>query len=86
MSNTMRRNGAKVEEAAKRCALAGEGGYWLRVTINQVAKEAGVSKPTAQKYMMLLVEYGVFKEEERDMRYCVKNTPRTFRLIQTVGV
>lgn len=86
MSRTQVKNGSKVEEAAKRVALAGEGGYWLRVTVAQVAKEAGVSKPTAQKYMNILCEYKVFKEEERDMRYCVKNTPRTYRLIQTIGV
>lgn len=86
MSRTMQRNGSKVEEAAKRVALAGEGVYWLYVTVNQVAKEAGVSKPTAQKYMNLLCQYGVFKEMERDMRYCLKNTPRQYRLIQTLGV
>jgi len=86
MSRTQVRNGSKVEEAAKRIALAGEGVYWLSVTINQVAKEAKVSKPTAQKYMNMLVEYKVFKEVERDMRYCLKNTPRVYRLIQTLGV
>lgn len=86
MSRTQIRNGTAVEEAAKRVALAGEGGYWLHVTIAQVAKEAKCSKPTAQKYMNMLVEHGVFKEVERDMRYCVRNTPRTYRLIQTLGV
>ena len=85
MSRTQVKNGSKVEEAAKRVALAGEGGYWLHVNIAQVAKEAGVSKPTAQKYMNILCEYKVFKEVERDMRYCVKNTPRQYRLIQTLN-
>jgi len=86
MSRTQVRNGSKVEAAAKRIALAGEGVHWLYVTINQVAKEAGVSKPTAQKYMNMLVDYKVFKEVERDMRYCLPNTPRQYRLIQTLGV
>jgi len=56
----MRRNGSIVEAAADREALAGEGIYWLRVTVNQVAKSAGVSKPTAQKYLDLLVEHGAY--------------------------
>jgi len=86
MSRTEAHNGAKVEEAAKRVALAGEGVYWLYCTISQVAKEAGCSKPTAQKYMNILVQHKVFKEVERDMRYCLKNTPRQYRLIQTIGV
>ena len=85
MSRTQVKNGSRVEVAAKRLALAGEGAYWLHVNIAQVAKEAGVSKPTAQKYMNILCEYKVFKEVERDMRYCVKNTPRTYRLIQTLN-
>lgn len=79
MTNTQRRNGAKVEQAADRVCLTGQGINWLRCTVGQVAKEANVSKPTAQKYLEMLVEHGAYVEEERDMRYCVRNTPRVFR-------
>jgi len=79
MTETQRRNGGKVERAADLVALKGQGINWLRVTVSQVAKEAGVSKPTAQKYLDMLVQHGAYIEEVRDMRYCTKNTPRTYR-------
>jgi len=84
VTKTMVKNGSRVEEAAYRLALAGEGHNWLRVNVAAVAKECHMSKPTVTKYMRLLVEHGVFTEEKRDMRYCSKNTPITFRLSATL--
>jgi len=84
MSRTQQKNGKRVEEAADKLSLEGEGHYYLRVTVAQVAREAGVSKPTAQKYLDMLVSHGTYIEEKRDMRYCAKNTPKTYRFAKHV--
>lgn len=84
MTRTMQKNGTRVEQAADRLALAGEGQNWLRVTISAIAKESGMSKPTVQKYMNMLVAHGAYIEEKRDMRYCTKNTPITYRFAKTI--
>lgn len=56
MTPTQRKNGQKVYGAA--LALAVErGGRWVAVfSVADVAKRAGVSKPTAQKYMLVMMQ------------------------------
>lgn len=78
MTGTMRRNGAKVEAAFWRVWNERSEIKWSMVTVGEVAKEAGCSKPTAQKYLQMLVDARVLYEMQRDMRYCAKNTQRSF--------
>lgn len=84
MSGTERKNGSRVEAAANAIALAGEGVWFGHVTLAQIAKASGMSKPTVKKYMDVLVEHGSYAENERDMRYCAKNTPRSYRLVKKI--
>jgi len=60
MSNRMIKMGNRVWEAAQRCAVKGVGHPRTGiVTVGEVAREAGVSAPTARKYMRLACEQGV---------------------------
>jgi len=63
MSKTELKNGQKVEEAVIDKLNIPEGGRpkcWS-VTVGQVAKAAGVSKPTARKYLNCMVEHGLLQ-------------------------
>jgi len=78
LTRTQIKNGQKIEAAALRVALAGEGVWRLHFTVGQVARESGMSKPTVQKYLDLLAQHKIIREIERDMRYCLKNTPKSY--------
>lgn len=54
MSNTMKRNGSRIEAAAVEVAKSSRD-----FTVGQVARQAGVSKPTARKYLDILSAAGV---------------------------
>jgi len=59
MSNREVKMGTRVWEAAMRCAKKGVSHPRTGiVTVGEVAFEAGVSKPTARKYMRLAAEAG----------------------------
>lgn len=57
MSRTMQRNGGVIEQAARGCATSSQ--FNGMFTIREVASRAGVSKPTAARYLDILVSYGV---------------------------
>jgi len=78
MSRTQMKNGQAVEKAIREVAL-NKAPLWYRMfSIGEVAKMAGMSKPTVVKYVEILKQAGLVEELERDMRYCIKTTPRTF--------
>jgi len=55
MSNTELGNAVRVYEAIQRVALA-KIGLWHRIfTVGEVAKAAGMSKPTCQKYIEFMI-------------------------------
>lgn len=54
MSRTEMKNGQKVYDAALTLAASGGGRYRAILKVLDVAKKAGVSKPTAQKYMRIM--------------------------------
>jgi len=56
----MRKNGMRVENSLKRLCHEGEFAYNGRsfVSVGQVANDAGVSKPTARKYLQMMFEAG----------------------------
>lgn len=56
MSNTQRKNGALVEESLSRLCNEGEFSIDGRVyvSVGQVAKDSGMSKPTCAKYLSML--------------------------------
>lgn len=60
MSKTVKKNGAAIEVSLKR--LCHESNFALDgkpfVSVGQVANDAGVSKPTARKYLNMLWEAG----------------------------
>ena len=60
MSRTQIKNGSNVQRALH-AVSAGKGfdGSNRLVTVGEVAKEAGCSRPTAKKYLIMLLGYGV---------------------------
>lgn len=79
MSRTEMKNGKKVEDAIKYVAMSKDSAWFGIVTIGEVARVSGKSKPTVQKYFQKLVDAGLLYEHPRDMRYCVKTTPKSFQ-------
>lgn len=60
MTKTMVRNGSQVQRALHAVSAGkGFGGANRLVTVGEVAKEAGCSRPTAKKYLDILVGYQV---------------------------
>lgn len=70
MTKTQIKNGKRIERAVSYVARQGRGVWYGYVTVKQVADEAKMSKPTARKYINMLVESGLLKSTEKDMRYC----------------
>jgi len=62
MSETELKNGERVYQAAKAVAFDGGGRFQAVFTVREVAKRAGCSKPTAQKYMRVMVENDVIEK------------------------
>jgi len=60
MSNTVRKNGKLIEVSLARLCKESEFTYsgQVYVSVGQVANDAGVSKPTARKYLNMLWEAG----------------------------
>jgi DNA-binding IclR family transcriptional regulator len=79
MTRTQARNGAAVENAIALVAYGKSPIFYGMFTIGEVAKVSGMSKPTVTKYIEMLKDHELVIEHERDMRYCTKLTPRTFR-------
>lgn len=61
MSRTELKNGQRVYEAALTVCVGGGGRYHSIFTVRDVAQKAGVSKPTAQKYMRIMVENDIIE-------------------------
>ena len=76
MSNTERRNGRRVERAFD--VIAAQNWHGV-VTVGELCRATGYSRPTVKKYLAVMEQHGLIIEQERDMRYCAHNTPRTFR-------
>lgn len=58
MSRTMRKNGQRIVDAINAHMPEALNGRWLFFTVGEVAKWADVSRPTARKYINILVEHG----------------------------
>jgi len=61
MSRTMMKNGQRVYDAVLTITASGGGRYQAVFGVADVAKKAGVSKPTAQKYMRIMIENDVIE-------------------------
>jgi len=81
MSSTERKNGAIVEGAIQDVAKSRDGVWYGHFTVGEVARYSRMSKPTVKKYLAMLIASGLVIEIERDMRYCAKNTTRSFRWV-----
>lgn len=79
MSRTEKRNGKAIEDAIREVAYNKSPIWYGMFTIGEVARMSGMSKPTVLKYIEMLKDFGTVEEMERDMRYCTKMTPRSFR-------
>ena len=59
MSRTMKKNGQRVYDAMSRLTGEGRGTGWEKCGTARVAEAAGVSKPTARKYLNIMREHGI---------------------------
>ena len=62
MTAAMKKNGQRVYDAALALTAGGGGRYVAILTVALIAKRAGCSKPTAQKYMRIMVENEVIEK------------------------
>lgn len=68
MSRTMQKNGKRVEGAMRKLTGEGRGSAWEKVTTARVAETAGVTKPTAAKYLLIMRDYGMVARHVFDGR------------------
>jgi len=68
MSRTMIKNGQRVYDAMAELTRQGRGTGWEKVTTQRVAEKAGVSKPTAAKYLLVMRDYGTINRHCFDGR------------------
>lgn len=81
MSVTEEKNAVKIYEGVQRIALA-KVGVWHRIfTVGEAAKAAGMSKPTASKYITLMLELRII--EELNPEYRRPRSPRMFKYVET---
>jgi len=59
MSRTELKNGEKVFQATKALAFEKGGRWQAAFKVSEVAKRAGCSKPTAQKYLQVMAQNDV---------------------------
>lgn len=65
MTKTQRKNGQRVFDAAQQCAAAGQGVWKGYFFVADVAKRSGMSKPTCQKYLDIMVETGTLSSHKK---------------------
>ena len=58
MSRTQRANGQKIFDAVHHIVTTGEGVMKGYFTTRMVAEQSGMSKPTAQKYLLIMSDAG----------------------------
>jgi response regulator of citrate/malate metabolism len=69
MSKTMKRNGQRVYDAFGHLTQWGRGTGWEAVTTERVAEKAECSQPTARKYLSIMADQGVVRQEKYGHTY-----------------
>jgi len=64
MSRTQIKNGSQVQRAIHHLSVEKATRGHRFVTVGEVALEAGCSRPTALKYLKVLMEYGICRGEQ----------------------
>lgn len=71
MSNTERRNGSRVLDAARRVAYRRGSMFRGMFTIGEVVEASGMSRPSVTKYLKKCIEYGMFETVKFDRHLTV---------------
>jgi Fic family protein len=81
MSVTEEKNAVRIYEGVQRIALAKYGIWHRYFTVGEAAKAAGMSKPTASKYIDLMLSLGIVVEIDSKNRK--ERSPRQFKYVET---
>jgi len=84
LSKTELKNGTIVENAIVQVAVEKDGVSFGYFTLGEVARASGKSRKTVEKYVSLLIAHNAVEEINRDMRYCSRNTTRSFKWLGTL--
>lgn len=71
MSNTERRNGSRVLEAARQVAYRRGSMFRGMFTVGEVVQASGMSRPSVTKYLKKCVEFGMFETVKFDRHLSV---------------
>lgn len=81
MSKTEECNAVRIYEGVQRIALAKHGVWHRYFTVGEAAKASGMSKPTASKYIALMLELNIITEIDSANRK--ERSPRLFKYVET---